>query len=186
MKIKINMPHLYQTYNEYITKFIQKGGVIEAAPSCPVSQVASSSIGFVIDPTGEVEFLGSYDKFFSHEYTSCGYFFPQKSVPSLNLQSICQTLAKTMFEQGVFGYACLDIISFPDALSRKTTEISDKGSNNTTNRVFWAVDLNCYMTTQVASTLFFDFLMQGKLDGTSGFYSIPKPVLGKISFVLLF
>ena len=146
MKIKINMPHLYQTYNEYITKFIQKGGVIEAAPSCPVSQVASSSIGFVIDPTGEVEFLGSYDKFFSHEYTSCGYFFPQKSIPNLNLQAICQTMGKALYNKGVFGYACLDIISFPDhPNSRKPTETSDKEANHTgnNNRVFWAVDLNC-------------------------------------------
>jgi hypothetical protein len=172
MKIKITMPHLYRNYQEYITKFVQKGGVIEAAPNCSPSQISSSSVGFVIDPVGEVEVLGSYDKFFAHEYVACGYFSPQKSIPNLNLQALCETIGKALFEQGVFGYASIDIISFPDPATKK----QDK-KDSPSNRIFWAVDLNCYMTTYVASTLFFDFLMRGELDAVSGHYTIPRPAI---------
>jgi len=153
-------------------KFVQKGGVIEAAPSCLPSQVSSSSVGFVVDPVGEVEVLGSYDKFFANEYVACGYFFPQKSIPNLNLQALCETVGKAMFAQGVFGYATLDIISFPDPAMAKQAK-----NEKNINRIFWAVDLNCYMTTNIASTLFFDFLMRGNMDKVSGIYTIPKPIL---------
>ena len=172
-KIKITMTHLYRNYSEYITKFVQKGGVIEAAPNCSPAQVSSSSIGFVIDPVGEVEVLGSYDKFFAHEYVSCGFFSPQKSIPNLNLQAICETVGKSLYSQGVFGFASLDIISFPDSSAKKPEK-----KENGAGRIFWAVDLNCYMTNYVASTLFFDFLMKGKIDTVSGCYTIPKPSIG--------
>jgi len=176
LKIKITMPHLYRNYQEYINKFVQKGGVIEAAPNCLPSQISSSSVGFMIDPIGDVEVLGSYDKFFAHEYVACGYFFPQKSIPNLNLQTICETIGKALYSQGVFGYASLDIISFPDPSSKN----KDKNDQNA-NRIFWAVDLNCYMTTYVSSTLFFDFLMRGQLDKVGGTYTIPKPMTDESS-----
>jgi len=172
LKIKIAMPHLHRNYSEYIRKFVQKGGVIEAAPNCMPSQVSSSCIGFKIDPTGEIEVLGSYDKCFSHEYVTCGYFFPQKAVPNLNLYTICQTIGKALYDQGVFGYASLDIISFSDPTNKSHDD------SNSGNKLFWAVDLNCYMTSYVASTMFFEFLMGGQLDQYSGVYTIPKQISG--------
>jgi len=39
------------------------GGIIEASPSCPQNQMASPSISFFIEPNGEIDVIGSFDKF---------------------------------------------------------------------------------------------------------------------------
>lgn len=163
------MPHVYRNYKEYISNFITKGGIIEASPNCPPSQISSTSICFSIDPVGDIKVLGSYDKFFQFDYITAGCFFPQRSVPNINLTAICETVGKTLYKKNVFGYISIDLITFPDPSLNPTDEDARQ------NRLFWAVDLNCYLTSYHASVFFFDFLMNGDLDTVSGAYSIQKP-----------
>jgi hypothetical protein len=47
-KAKIAMPSLYRNWSEFIRSFCRVGGVIEAAPFCPSTQLASPSISFFI------------------------------------------------------------------------------------------------------------------------------------------
>jgi len=58
-------------------QFCQVGGVIEAAPLCNPKAVSSPSISFFIEPDGNIQVTGSYDKFASTEYVNAGCFFPQ-------------------------------------------------------------------------------------------------------------
>ena len=67
-KVKIAMPSLFRSFDAYMEKFCKHGGVIEAAPLCAPSKVSSPSIAFMIEPDGEIEILGSYDKFHASEY----------------------------------------------------------------------------------------------------------------------
>lgn len=39
------------------------GGVIEAAPSCLSVNIGSPSIAFLIEPNGNIEVVGSFDRF---------------------------------------------------------------------------------------------------------------------------
>jgi IQ domain-containing protein H len=95
-KVKIAMPTLYRNWNAFIADFCTIGGVIEAAPNCPPSSIFSPSVAFLIgkclecwvlifcvEPDGNVEVIGSFDKFHGREFVNAGCFFPQTSLPNM-------------------------------------------------------------------------------------------------------
>ena len=60
-KAVIAQPTLYQDWPTYTKAFCEQGGIIEAAPGCAQSQMASPSISFLIEPSGDIDLIGSYD-----------------------------------------------------------------------------------------------------------------------------
>jgi hypothetical protein len=44
---------LYRNYKEYITAFINKGGVIEAMPECKPDTITAFSVFFNLEPNGD-------------------------------------------------------------------------------------------------------------------------------------
>ena len=75
-KAKISQPTLFKSWDSFLEHFCRIGGVIEAAPMCPSNQVSSPSIAFFIEPDGNIEIIGSFDKFAAREYINAGCFFP--------------------------------------------------------------------------------------------------------------
>lgn len=148
-KVVIPMKPLYHSWAEYLQAFCRVGGVIEAVPTCLSNQMASPSIAFIVEPDGVVQLLGSVDRFSAKEYINSGCFFPQQSLPNMNMQTICNSIGEVLYEKGVIGHVTLDLVSFPDPTSPKS------------HPLFWAVDLNCHMTDYAAACYFFDFLMEG-------------------------
>ena len=159
-KTIIPMASLYRSWDEYLHSFCRVGGVIEAVPTCLSNQMASPSVCFIVEPDGEVTLIGSVDKFAAKEFINSGCFFPQQSLPNMNMQTICSSIGEVLYDKGVIGHVTLDLVSFPDPTSPKS------------HPLFWAVDLNCNMTDYAASCYFFDFLMEGSLDPLTGKYSI--------------
>lgn len=154
------MKTLYKDWDEYIKAFCRVGGVIEAAPTCMSNQMASPSVTFLIEPDGVVQLLGSVDKLAAKEYINAGCFFPQQSLPNMNMQTICNSIGEVLYEKGVIGHVTLDLVSFPDPTQPNA------------HPLFWAIDLNCHMTDYAAACYFFDFLMEGQLDALTGKYMI--------------
>ena len=159
-KAKIAQPTLYRTWDSYMAQFSKVGGVIEAAPLCPAAQVASPSISFLIEPDGTIQILGSYDKFAASDFVNAGCFFPQKSVPAMNLKTLCHSVGSTMYEKGVMGHVTIDLVSFPNPTDPKA------------HPLFWAVDINQELQDNAVITLFFDILMEGQLEQETGEYTI--------------
>jgi hypothetical protein len=62
-KAVIPMRSLHKSWSEYMEAFCKVGGVIEASPNCLSNSMASPSIAFLIEPNGEVQLTGSFDKF---------------------------------------------------------------------------------------------------------------------------
>lgn len=60
----------------------------------------------------------------------------------------------------MFGHVTVDFIAFPDP------------TNMSTHPLFWAVDINCYLTDYAVACLNFDLLLEGKLDKITGQYFI--------------
>ena len=87
------------------------------------------------------------DRFSARAYVNAGCFFPQQSLPNMNMMTICKSIGDILYEKGVIGHVTVDLVSFPDPTSPSA------------HPLFWAVDLNCNLTDYVASCLFFDFLM---------------------------
>ena len=123
-------------------------------------QMASPSIAFLIEPDGQVQVLGSMDRFTARAYVNAGCFYPQQSLPNMNMMTICKSIGDILYEKGVIGHVTVDLVSFPDPTSPSA------------HPLFWAIDLNCNLSDYVASCLFFDFLMEGKLDQLTGKYTI--------------
>lgn len=159
-KAKITQPGLYRNWDSYMIQFCKVGGVIEAAPLCPNHQVTSPSISFMIEPDGAVEIVGSYDKFSATEYVNAGCFYPQKSLPAMNLKVLCDSIGKVMYDKGVIGNVTIDLVSFPNPTDPKA------------HPLFWAVDINQEMHDFAAITYFFDILMEGELEQETGEYNI--------------
>lgn len=100
------------------------------------------------------------DRFTSRAYVNAGCFFPQQSLPNMNMMTICKSIGDILYEKGVIGHITVDLVSFPDPTSPSA------------HPLFWAVDLNCNLTDYASSCFFFDFLMEGKLDQLTGKYTI--------------
>lgn len=159
-KVTIPMKGLYHDWSEYLAAFCRVGGVIEAAPTCLSTQMASPSISFLVEPDGIVTLIGSVDKFAAKEYINSGAFFPQQSLPNMNMQTICNSIGEILYEKGIIGHCTLDLVSFPDPTAPQS------------HPLFWAIDLNCSLTDYGAACYFFDFLMEGELDPLTGKYTI--------------
>lgn len=71
-KVKLAMPSLFSSWEEYLEAFCHVGGVIEAAPSCNPKQVVSPSVSFFVSPDGEIDLIGSFDRFSAKEFINVG------------------------------------------------------------------------------------------------------------------
>lgn len=78
----------------------------------------------------------------------------------MNMMTISKSIGDVLYNKGIFGHVTVDLVSFPDPTSPQA------------HPLFWAVDLNCGLTDYSAACLFFDFLMDGKLDQFTGKYQI--------------
>ena len=78
----------------------------------------------------------------------------------MNLQTMTKSIGDVLFEKGVIGHVTVDLISFPDP------------TGSSPHPLFYAVDLNCYMTDLAASVYSFDLLMEGRMDKLTGQYYV--------------
>ena len=83
-KVKIAMPTLYKSWEEYLAEFCKVGGLIEAQPNSQNGSVNSPSIAFFIEPDGKIEVIGSFDRFLVKPFINGGCTYPQTSLPSIN------------------------------------------------------------------------------------------------------
>eukprot|EP00349_Pseudokeronopsis_sp_Brazil_P011840 CAMPEP_0202979084 /NCGR_PEP_ID=MMETSP1396-20130829/85330_1 /ASSEMBLY_ACC=CAM_ASM_000872 /TAXON_ID= /ORGANISM="Pseudokeronopsis sp., Strain Brazil" /LENGTH=179 /DNA_ID=CAMNT_0049718347 /DNA_START=2492 /DNA_END=3031 /DNA_ORIENTATION=+ len=74
--------------------------------------------------------------------------------------AISKSIGEVLYEKGVMGHVTIDLVSFPDPTSEKN------------HPLFLAVDISCHLSDFATICLFFDILMEGRLDPQSGDYSI--------------
>ena len=61
-KAKIAQSGLYRSWDAYITRFCKVGGVIEATPVCPATQISMPSVSLFIEPNGDTKLIGTFDR----------------------------------------------------------------------------------------------------------------------------
>lgn len=109
--------------------------------------MGSPSISFLIEPDGEVQLVGSMDRFAARDYLNAGCMYPQQSLPNMNMMTISKSIGDVLYSKGIFGHVTVDLVSFPDPTSAQA------------HPLFWAIDLNCGLTDYGTACQFFDFLM---------------------------
>lgn len=159
-KAVIAQPSLYRSWDAYITRFCKVGGVIEATPLCPKTQISMPSVSFFIEPNGETKLIGTFDRIEATQYVNGGCFFPSTSLHNQNLTEICHQISAKLYDKGLIGHVTVDLVAFPDPQEPGGAPL------------FWAVDINANLSDYAAVVMFFDILMEGKLDPETGEYEI--------------
>ena len=78
----------------------------------------------------------------------------------MNLMTISKAIGDMLYSHGLLGHVTIDLISFPDPTNPKA------------HPLFWAVDISAGLSDYATICLFFDILMEGRLDPQTGEYSI--------------
>ena len=87
----------------------------------------------------------------------------------MNLMTISKAIGGVLYEKGVIGHVTIDLVSFPDPAALANPE---QFKNSPPHPLFWATDINCGLSDYATVCLFFDILMEGRLDPQTGDYSI--------------
>lgn len=161
-KAKMAMPSLFKSWSDYIKEFCKTGGVIEAQPNCSASSISSPSFSFLIEPNGNIELIGSFDRFAVRPFVNGGCSYPQTSLANFNFSTICKAVGDALYQKDIIGHVTVDLLAFPFP------------SANATHPLFWGVDVNCWLTDCAAACVFFDFLMDGRLDPQTGMYAVDQ------------
>lgn len=82
-----------------MAKFTEHGGVIEASPSAQLSQVGSPSVSFFIAPDANIYLLGSFDRHRSQPFVNTSCFFPQLSLPNMNLFALARAVGSVLYQK---------------------------------------------------------------------------------------
>lgn len=87
----------------------------------------------------------------------------------MNLMTISKAIGNVLYEKGVIGHVTIDLVSFPDPVINDQQLPPDAPLPHP---LFWATDINCGLSDYATVCLFFDILMEGKLDPQTGDYSV--------------
>ena len=81
------------------------------------------------------------------------------------MMTISRAIGNVLYEKGVIGHVTIDLVSFPDPAEQQPGAPPP-------HPLFWATDINLGLSDYATVCLFFDILMEGKLDPQTGDYSV--------------
>jgi len=114
---------IYSDWKEFLEKFLQYGGLIEASP--PTDSVTSLTANLFIEPGGTPHLLSVVDQIHSSSSYSCwGYSIPQSSIEPAVINEVTLSIAEGCRERGMVGYMSVNYITFIDPRSLSTTSLS--------------------------------------------------------------
>ncbi|CAD8177263.1 unnamed protein product [Paramecium pentaurelia] len=155
-KLHYAFPHLYGGYHEFIMCIVNRGGIIEGSPLSRLSQIHSISYNFKVEPDGDVSILGSYEKIKTNDIQTIASFSPQ-SFLKINQEIVCNQIAQKLYSKGLIGYFTIDTIGY-------------QLDNN--KQGFQVIGLDCFLNQYSSASIYFDFLMRGKLNISTGNYYV--------------
>ncbi|KAJ3167842.1 hypothetical protein HK101_011695 [Irineochytrium annulatum] len=142
-------PKAHFSFHRYLLKFLEHGGVIEAAPPVRTYDVVdtgdvmldgaslnphpnrSPSVFLYIEPDGNAVLLGTADQICTRPYEFWGTIVPQESCAAEELMAAAENVAAACYNRGVIGYVSIDFVVWDDFVHEK--------------RVIWAIGIKpCY------------------------------------------
>ena len=154
------MQSVYPTWEAYLARYLEVGGVIEAAPSCGPGEVERPSIAIDIQPDGVVALQASFDRFEATPFINAGCFYPQTNLPTSTVNDLAEKLGELLYRKGVIGPVTVDLVSFPDR------------QNADNPYGFWALDLSFGLSNEGLAASTFDMLLEGNFEEDEGEYMI--------------
>lgn len=148
-KVIIVTNQVYKSWDEYLSTYIKHQGVIEACPTNNLNNILGSPcISLLIEPTGKIECVQTYDKI------TCGFFrgiaaiSPQKTYHNTNeLNNIANKIGVYLYKHNIIGYITIEFIVF--------------NHNNTNNSQYWAIDVK-FGLNDMLSLINFGYFLYSK------------------------
>lgn len=140
-KLMIVKDFVYHDYYQFIEEMARKGGIIEAAPSSLKKDTNTIGVLFQLEPDGEVEIQTTYEKLSSTPFSPCGFRFPQKILPNLNVRSIVESLASELYKKGHFGFFSIELLVFADPFAKPSPGMH--AADQIQPGLFWANSISC-------------------------------------------
>lgn len=76
--------NLYKNFKQFLKEFCENQGVIESCPTNSLSGInGSPAISMFIEPDGNVDLIGTYDKINHNYFRNIAAVAPQSSIPNL-------------------------------------------------------------------------------------------------------
>ena len=79
----------------------------------------------------------------------------------MNLVTLSKSIGDVLYDKGLIGHVTVDLVSFPNPTDPQSA-----------HPLFWAVDISAQLSDNATICLFFDILVEGKLDPESGEYEV--------------
>ena len=77
-------PNIYNNFKQFLDEFCEFQGIIESCPTNSLSGITGSPcISMFVEPDGNVELIGTYDKINHSYFRNVAALCPQSSVPNL-------------------------------------------------------------------------------------------------------
>lgn len=77
-------PNIYKTFRQFLNEFCEFEGVIESCPTNSLSGITGSPcISMFIEPDGNIDLIGTYDKINYNYFRNIAALSPQTSLPNL-------------------------------------------------------------------------------------------------------
>ena len=150
--LRAKLPASFKSWDEYLTVFCAKHGVVEATPLVDPSKITPFCITFTIQPNGEVADISAFDRYQVDNFSAQGHFYPQQTLKGLNIELLASSLGTTLYQRKkVWGFMKLDLIAFPDPVM--------SGDD-----LFWALDLSAGLCVYEVASRMFDCLLFGEFD----------------------
>lgn len=97
----MSCPKVYSNYGQFKDVMLAKGGFVTAVAKGSGKSIA---VTVFISPSGDFQYLTSYEQVLTEKGFLGGYIWPQRDIPVKALQSLSKKIGEKMFEQGVYGY----------------------------------------------------------------------------------
>ena len=167
-RLRIATPTLYRSYEEYIGRFIKKGGIIEAKP--PVEnrcKLTFPCISFCVEPNGEYNIVTTYEKVMGSPFRSYACSFPQKSVEMSKVDSTIRQICDSFKMRKIFGHFTIDLLCYQN--------------EKQTQQKIWVLDIDPFMNDYTCSFYLFDILMRGSYFPEKNIYLAENEAEDKLS-----
>lgn len=158
-KLKIATPTVYRTYEDFMGRFIKKGGVIEARPTLSNRETLSyPSVTFCLEPSGEQSIVATYEKILGSPYRSYACSFPQKCMDMKIASNIIRQICESFKLRKIFGYFTIDFVCLDGA--------NEKG--------VWPIGIDPFINNYTSSFFLFDLLMRGTFFPDKNIYLVER------------
>ena len=135
--------NFYHDWNEYLQNFLKHKGIIESCPTKGLDGIMGSPcIPFLIEPSGKINILPSFEKININYFKNIICTSPQNNLEKNTLIKLAKHLGTFLYHQEIVGYVTIECVTFHDGR----------------NILYWCTDMK-YGLTQIICDIQYGYFL---------------------------